>query len=100
MGLFTSFDISATGMTAQRLRSDIIAQNLANVNSTNTSDGGAYRRKTVVFTTKDYTPFSEVMGTAASRYHGGVKVSRIVEDYETPITDMSLGCTPQASVCG
>jgi len=86
MGIFTSFDISATGMTAQRLRSDIIAQNLANVNSTNTSDGGAYRRKTVVFTTKDYTPFSEVMGTAASRYHGGVKVSRIVEDYETPMS--------------
>ena len=86
MVLFTSFDISATGMTAQRLRSDIIAQNLANVNSTNTSDGGAYRRKTVVFTTKDYTPFSEVMGTAASRYHGGVKVSRIVEDYETPMS--------------
>ncbi len=85
MGLFTSFDISATGMTAQRLRSDIISQNLANVNSTSSSDGGAYRRKTVVFSAKDYTPFSEVMGIATNKYSGGVKVTQIVEDTETPM---------------
>lgn len=86
MGLFTSFDISASGMTAQRLRSDIISQNLANVNSTSSSDGGAYRRKTVVFAEKNYTPFSEVMGTVAGKYTGGVKVTRIVEDTETPMS--------------
>ena len=86
MGLFTSFDISASGMTAQRLRSDIISQNLANVNSTRSADGGAYRRKTVVFAEKNYTPFSEVMGTVAGKYTGGVKVTRIVEDTETPMS--------------
>lgn len=100
MGLFTSFDISATGMTAQRLRSDIIAQNLANVNSTNLSNGEAYRRKTVVFTAKDYTPFSEVMGTAASRYNGGVKVSQIVKDYETPMSMVYDPAHPDADENG
>lgn len=48
MGLFTAFDICASGMSAQRLRSDTISQNIANVNTTRTSEGGAYKRKTVV----------------------------------------------------
>ncbi len=100
MGLFTSFDISASGMTAQRLRSDIISQNLANVNSTSSGDGGAYRRKTVVFSTKDYTPFSEVMGTVASKYHGGVKVTQIVEDTETPMNMVYDPAHPDADENG
>ena len=54
MALFSSFDISASGMTAQRLRSDTISQNLANVNTTRTSDGGPYVRKTVVFTEEEW----------------------------------------------
>ena len=38
MGLFQSFDIAASGMTAQRFRMDTIAENIANVNTTRTSD--------------------------------------------------------------
>ena len=52
MGLFTAFDICASGMSAQRLRSDTISQNIANVTTTRTSEGGAYKRKTVVFSEK------------------------------------------------
>lgn len=100
MGLFTSFDISASGMTAQRLRSDIIAQNLANVNSTSSKDGGAYRRQTVVFSTKDYTPFSEIMGVAARDYRGGVKVSKIVKDYETEMNMVYDPAHPDADENG
>ena len=47
MGMFSAMDTSATGMTAQRLRMDIISQNLANVNTTRGADGKPYRRKTV-----------------------------------------------------
>ena len=65
MAIFTSFDISASGMTAQRLRSDIISQNLANVNSTSSQEGGAYRRKTVVFSEKNATAFSDVLLSTA-----------------------------------
>ena len=53
MAIFTAFDINASGMSAQRLRSDVISQNLANVNSTSSQGGGAYRRKTVVFAEKN-----------------------------------------------
>ncbi|MBQ9700936.1 MAG: flagellar basal body rod protein FlgC [Lachnospiraceae bacterium] len=85
MAIFTSFDISSSGMSAQRLRSDIIAQNLANVNSTSSQDGGAYRRKTVVFQEKDATAFSDILLSTAGTVGTGVKITRIVEDHETPM---------------
>ena len=57
MGLFTAFDICASGMSAQRLRSDTISQNIANVNTTSTKEGTPYRRKIVTFSEKNVTPF-------------------------------------------
>lgn len=53
MSMFTSFNISASGMTAQQLRSDIISQNIANSNTTRTSDGTPYVRKAVDFYRKN-----------------------------------------------
>ena len=85
MALFSSFDISASGMTAQRLRSDTISQNLANVNTTRTSDGGPYVRKTVVFTERQSTPFDQVLLTTSGRMGKGVKVTSVIEDTETPM---------------
>ena len=49
MALFQAFNISASGMTAERFRTDIIAENIANVNTTSTESGGPYRRKIVNF---------------------------------------------------
>ena len=84
MGIFQSFNISATGMTAQRFRTDIIAENIANVNTTSTESGGPYRRKIVTFQEKDVTPFSEYFSYSKNRAIGnGVKVSKVSEDYET-----------------
>ncbi len=57
MGLFQAFNISASGMTAERFRTDIIAQNIANVNTTSTKEGTRYRRKIVTFSEKNVTPF-------------------------------------------
>jgi flagellar basal-body rod protein FlgC len=48
MGIFTSMNIASTGLTAQRLRMDVISNNIANVQTTRTTDGGAFRRKRVV----------------------------------------------------
>lgn len=48
MGLFDAIDISASGLTAQRLRMNVTAENLANAQTTRGEDGGAYRRKNVV----------------------------------------------------
>lgn len=83
MGIYASLGISATGMSAQRLRMDTIASNLANADSTN-GVGEAYRRKAVTMTAAPGGP-----GFALPRPTGsvsgeadlhGVAVTGIVED--------------------
>ncbi|MCD7709610.1 MAG: flagellar basal body rod protein FlgC [Clostridiales bacterium] len=86
MGLFQAFNISASGMTAERFRTDIIAENIANVNTTSTESGGPYRRKLVSFQEKTVTPFSQVFSTTTSKNRiigNGVKVSAVTEDYSS-----------------
>ena len=83
MGLFQSFNISASGMTAERFRTDIIAENIANVNSTSTPVGGPYRRKIVTFAEREVTPFSQFYSASKNALVGnGVKVTKVKEDYE------------------
>jgi flagellar basal-body rod protein FlgC len=48
MGIFTSMNTASTGLTAQRLRMDVISNNIANAQTTRSTDGGAFRRKRVV----------------------------------------------------
>ena len=82
MGLFQSFNISASGMTAQRFRTDIIAENIANVNTTSTESGGPYRRKIEKKQEKNVTPFSQFFSPSKNGAIGnGVKVTRVTEDY-------------------
>ena len=87
MGLFQSFDICATGMTAQRFRMDVIAENIANVSTTRTEDGTPYRRKIVTFQEKqlsDDANFGTLLKKSSAAYEGnGVKVSEVSEDYDT-----------------
>ena len=84
MGLFQSFDISASGMTAERFRTDIIAQNIANVNTTRTEDGTPYRRKVVTFAEKRATPFQEMLEEQYRSFKGtGVKVTSVRGDTES-----------------
>ena len=87
MGMFSAFDINASGMTAQRYRMDIISENVANANTTRTADGSPYRRKVVAFMEKSgQTSFGQALGRAAYS-HGytgtGVKVSGVYEDHVT-----------------
>lgn len=85
MGLFQGFDISASGMTAQRFRMDTIAENIANINTTRDEDGEPYRRKIVTFEEKNLTPssFSDTLSYVQAYKGNGVKVSAVHEDYET-----------------
>ncbi len=84
MSLFNGMNISSSGMTAQRLRMDTIAQNIANVNTTRDEEGNVYRRKTVVFQEKVNNSFDQVFAKQLGRPNGsGVKVVAIVEDEET-----------------
>lgn len=74
MGMFSVFNISASGLTAERLRMDIISNNIANANSTRTESGGPYRRELPVFATILERELTK--GTEAK----GVKVVGIVKD--------------------
>jgi flagellar basal-body rod protein FlgC len=86
MGLFQSFDICASGMSAQRLRMDTIAENIANVNTTRTEDGTTYRRKIVTFQEKTLNPtFSDVLADKTTFLGNGVKVVDVSEDMETDL---------------
>lgn len=80
MSFMNGMNISASGMTAQRLRMDIISQNIANVNTTRDENGKPYRRKAVVFAEKDITPFGAVLMKTSGTAGNGVKVTSIVED--------------------
>lgn len=102
MGMFTSFDINASGLTAQRYRMDIISENVANANTTRTKDGTPYVRKVVTFAEKDkQTPFSRVLDESFDNYSGkGVKVSCVYQDTVTPMNMVYDPAHPDADENG
>ena len=65
--VFSGFDLSALGMSAQRKRMDAIAENIANVETTRTEHGGPYRRKIVQFKDGAHQTFSKVLAWAGMR---------------------------------
>lgn len=78
MGMFDMLDVSASGMTAQRLRLDVISNNIANVNTTRSSEGGPYRRERVVFQEKrEKKTFSDYLKNSKP---AGVRVASIQKD--------------------
>ena len=87
MSLFGALDVSASGLTAERMRMDVTAENLANAQTTRGADGQPYRRKEVVL--QQAGSFGDALTTAmggASRSGDGprgVQVAGIAED-ETP----------------
>ncbi|AKL95487.1 flagellar basal-body rod protein FlgC [Clostridium aceticum] len=86
MSIFNAINISASGLTAERLRMDVISKNIANATTTRTVNGGPYRRQVAVFKAKDTPSFSQVfsrtMGTKNSNLKG-VEVVGIRND-QTP----------------
>lgn len=91
MGVFSSMNVAATGMTAQQLRMDVISENIANASTTRTQKGGAYRRKTVVFSEQDTTSFDHILNGYLGYYKpNGVKVTQVVED----LSDLRLVYEP------
>ena len=84
MGLFTSINIAATGMSAERLRTDVISNNIANASTTRTQEGGAFKRSRVVFepVSANHPQFRSPF-TPSDLDNGpgkGVKVREVVRD--------------------
>lgn len=76
MGFLSSLDISASALTAQRMRMNVVSENIANADTTRTADGEPYRRRVVTMGEKPST-FADALHSATG---GGVMITGIVED--------------------
>jgi flagellar basal-body rod protein FlgC len=77
-----TFAISASGLRAQRLRMDVIAANLANAQSTQSVDGGPYKRRDVVLeTVPTGDSFGDLLGASGAQ---AVRVARVATDATPP----------------
>lgn len=108
MAFLSSMNIIASGLTAQQLRLDVIAENVTNSTTTRTEGGGAYRRKMVVFqSVGGRDSFRAAMARAANGLApnggpaaaGGVRVTQIVED-DSPLKRVFDPDHPDANAAG
>lgn len=81
MSIFRALDTAATGLTAERLRMDVISNNIANVNTTRTQRGGPFRRQLCIFQARTAAPgFPLKERTLPETVGRGVRVQRIMDD--------------------
>ncbi len=91
MDPFSAMQISASALTAERQRSEVIATNMANANTTKTAEGGPFKRKEVVFSAEHASAFqlqfAEMtdMPHLGSRSAGTVRLSQVVDDPSGPV---------------
>ena len=108
MSLMTSLNISASGMSAQRTRMDIIAQNVANVSTTRDENGNPYVRQTVVFEeraayNRNFESYLTAQRTGLNynpQIGSGVKISAIAEDHVTSMKKVYEPGNPDADEDG
>ena len=85
MSMFLGIDTSASGLTAERLRMDVISNNIANANTTRTDSGGAFHRRYVVFNQRERNAasFEKVLRKTVGKNQKigeGVRAVAILED--------------------
>jgi len=88
MGMFSSINTASSGLTAQRLRLDVIADNIANANTTRTAEGGPYRRSRVIMKTRVDQPHWKGPFVPADLDNGvgkGVRVESIEKDFDAEL---------------
>ena len=88
MGMFSSINTAASGLTAQRLRLDVISDNIANADTTRTANGGPYRRSRVVLKGKVNQSYFNSPFQPSSLDNGvgkGVLVDKIEKDMDSDL---------------
>jgi len=90
MAYLSSFDISSYGLSAQRFRMDVISSNIANANTTRTSEGGPYQRRDVVFKAID---FSKTLNSQIASQNN-------LLEYENPLDDPFLQENANPAIMG
>lgn len=111
MAFLSTLNIIGSGMTAQQVRLDVISENITNMNTTRTEDGGAYRRKVTVFQAEtNKNGFRTALSRAAARggtvssgrvrQAGGVRVVEINDDEQTEMPFVYDPTHPDANEAG
>lgn len=88
MSFLSSFDISGYGLSAQRVRTNIISSNIANANTTRTDEGGPYRRREVVFRAFD---FNKILNARLGKDNNQLR-------YEDPLDEGDFGKEPKPAI--
>lgn len=103
MAFLSSLDIAGSGLSASRLRMDLISDNIANSETTRTQQGGPYRRKMAVYQCNDtpqtFRSMLEDETSGGDTVPGGVKVSAIIDD-QTPFGQVFDPTDPDANAQG
>ena len=85
MSLLSALSVSASGLSAQRSRAELLVENLANAETTRTPEGGPYRRKDAIFSSAPQgSPFSAEFQREMGAFSNGVEVSEIYQDTREP----------------
>jgi flagellar basal-body rod protein FlgC len=85
MNFFDALQTSSSGLSAQRVRMNVISSNLANVNTTRTAEGGPYKRKEVVIAAQPGgEPFKSVLRSKMNESLSQVHIVGIVDDQRPP----------------
>jgi flagellar basal-body rod protein FlgC len=86
MDILTGMRVSASGLAAQRMRMNTISSNIANINTTRTPEGGAYRRKDVVLEAMpEARSFGEILTSTPQKDIARVQVTDVAVDRKAPI---------------
>lgn len=80
MSFLSGMDISGSGLTAQRMRMDVISENIANVDTTRTENGTPYTRKFVVLEQRNANFADVLKNSSGNSPEGGVRVTEIGDD--------------------
>ena len=95
MSMIPGIDASASALTVEQTRLDVIAGNLANAQNTGDANGNVYRRKMVVFESK----LNDALGSTGSSAGAQVRVSRIIDD-PSPLPKVYMPGHPKADAQG
>ena len=86
MDILTGMRVSSSGMAAQRMRMNTISSNIANINTTRTPEGGAYRRKDVVFESMpEGKSFGDILTSSPQKDVARVQVTDVISDTKAPL---------------
>jgi flagellar basal-body rod protein FlgC len=102
MGIFDMMTISASALSAERQRAEVTAANMANAETTHTDDGGPFKRKEVVFSAQNGSPFQTVfnrIGKYAQAPAGSVQLTEVIDD-PTPSIERYEPGNPDADASG